>query len=168
MNHFYKKIFTIISIFPILLALSPIFIYISYPTNVSSDTQKQENISYTAETSSAVYSGLVQCDGVIDPKDPNASSRQKCDFTGLIKQVKFLINWGISIGTGIVVVLIIYAGYLYMTAHALGNPGQVGKAKKMFSSILLGYVFILCAWGIVYTLLTWISKDGLGMEFLIK
>ena len=42
------------------------------------------------------------------------------------------------------VVLTIYAGFLWMTAA--GNEEQIGKAKKMLVSAVIGLVIIMMAW----------------------
>lgn len=47
----------------------------------------------------------------------------------------------------LIVFMIIYAGFLYVTAQ--GNPGQVGKAHKALLYAVVGGVIILGAWVII-------------------
>lgn len=57
-----------------------------------------------------------------------------------------VINWILGILALIAVVLVIYGGFLWMTAS--GNPDKVDKAKKILISAVIGLVIILAAWGI--------------------
>jgi hypothetical protein len=102
------------------------------------------------------YSGWVQCDGVVTPGE---SKRQVvCNFANLVSMVKYLINWAFGISIPVMVGLLAYAGFLYMT----GSKGNIDKAKKIMISAVKGFVWALMAWFIVTTLLKWI----LTPEFL--
>lgn len=57
-----------------------------------------------------------------------------------------VINWILGILALIAVVLVIYGGFLWMTAS--GNPDRVDKAKKILIAAVIGLVIILAAWGI--------------------
>ncbi|PKM89277.1 hypothetical protein CVU83_00445 [Candidatus Falkowbacteria bacterium HGW-Falkowbacteria-2] len=57
----------------------------------------------------------------------------------------------------IFVVLIVYAGYNWMTAS--GNEESVSKAKKILTSAVIGLIIVLSAWGIwTFVLYNIISK----------
>ncbi len=65
---------------------------------------------------------------------------------------------------GIVLVcLILYAGYLWMTAG--GNEDQIGQAKSIIRNAVIGLVIILSAYSIVAFIMKMLGvKDGFGTE----
>lgn len=58
-----------------------------------------------------------------------------------------IIRWVLGIMTLIAVTLIIYAGFVWLTAA--GNEDNVEKAKKIISAAVIGLIVILLAWAIV-------------------
>lgn len=58
-----------------------------------------------------------------------------------------IIRWVLGIMTLIAVALIIYAGFVWLTAA--GNEDNVDKAKKIISAAVIGLIVILLAWAIV-------------------
>ncbi|MDB5258832.1 MAG: hypothetical protein JWO73_40 [Candidatus Taylorbacteria bacterium] len=130
------------------------------------------------------YPGLVKCDGVVDgayeyQADPNKpdststipvfvpakNSKQKlCNFTALIEEIQFLINWLFKIAVPIAIALFAYAGFLYMT----GEPGKIKTAKSMFSTVGVGFGFMLISWFVIYTVLHWLVRPGQGFDALLK
>lgn len=109
----------------------------------------------------AAYGGLVQCDGVVDP---TRTDQVKCDFTALMNQIKFLVNWLFYISVPIAIVLFAYSGFLYIS----GTPGNVSKAKGMFTTVGIGFALMCIAWFVIYTLLTWLTKGDQGFTTLLK
>jgi hypothetical protein len=73
-----------------------------------------------------------------------------CTFCDLVTLINTLIRFFIYISVPLAVISFIYAGFLYMTAQ--GNPGQITKAHGFFTKTLWGFVIILSAWLIVYTI----------------
>jgi hypothetical protein len=109
----------------------------------------------------AQYPGLVKCDGVVDKNNP---AQKKCDFIALINQVQTIINWMFYISIPIAIALFAYAGILYMT----GTSGNVSQAKSIFTTVGIGFALMASAWFVVYTILSWITKDGQGFTTLLK
>ncbi len=66
--------------------------------------------------------------------------------SGLIETIGKLIQAALGLLGIILVVLVIYAGFLWMTAS--GNEEQVSKAKKMLSNAVIGMVIIMAAYAI--------------------
>ena len=98
---------------------------------------------------------LVQCETAAHP-DPCKFS----DFIGLINRI---MNWIIGIAGTIFTVSFVYGGFLYMTSG--DNPGNKTKATGILWSTLQGFVIILVAWLIVYTILnTLVDKSKAGNE----
>lgn len=102
------------------------------------------------------YGGLVKCDGVVlkDAQgNPLEQDRNKeCDFQALMMTVNSLIQWIFMLTIPIFVIMIAYAGFLYMTP----NPGNREKSNKMLWAGLKGFVIMLIAWFAVTTLVGWI------------
>lgn len=59
-----------------------------------------------------------------------------------------VINQALGLLGIITVVLIIYGGFLWMTA--MGNNEQIEKAKKLITNAVIGLVIILAAYSITY------------------
>ena len=75
----------------------------------------------------------------------------ECTFEDVILAVKHLINWGVEFALMFSVIIIVFAGFKYMTSE--GSPGKISEANKMFASVAKGIVLIMAAWLIV-TLIT--------------
>jgi len=106
-------------------------------------------------TKSESTTGLVKC-GIATS---SAGLVNPCDFTDFIGLINGIINWIIGIATSIFTIMAVYGGFLYMASGT--KIGDKEKAKKILWSTIIGFVIILCAWLIVYTLLnTLIPNDG--------
>lgn len=97
------------------------------------------------------YSGLVQCDGVVQKDGTEPGRQNPCDFAALLKTVKFMINWLFIITIPIATVAFAYGGFLYLT----GTSGNIGTAKKIFQSVATGFIIMLIAWVSVVTVVNW-------------
>lgn len=78
---------------------------------------------------------------------------QTGDLYGTIARV---INIAFGFLGIIAVILVIYAGFLWMTAH--GNEDQVKKAKLILRNAVIGLVIILSAWGIAAFVISRLSN----------
>ena len=65
----------------------------------------------------------------------------------LIMTIIKIINWALGFLALVAIILVIYAGYLWMTAG--GNTKQVDKAKKILINALIGLVIIVLSFAIV-------------------
>lgn len=85
---------------------------------------------------------LIPCDG---------SAAHPCDFNMLIilanRLIKFLLYLAIPLVTG----MILYTGWLYLTAN--GETVQLAKAKKMFVPVILGMFWIGASYIVIYTII---------------
>jgi hypothetical protein len=84
--------------------------------------------------------GLIACDGA------------DCDFGDLITTIKNIIEFLIMLSTGLAAIGFAYAGFLLLTSG--GNEGAKTRAKEVFRKILIGFLWILGAWLVVYTILS--------------
>ncbi len=110
---------------------------------------------------------LVSCDGVQkylkDAKgnvtttlDPNS---KECDYEQLVKTVSRLIQFALYILIPIVLGMIIYVGFAYLTSG--GDSAKLSRAKGMIKPLLIGIFLIFAAWLIVYTFLDKLLVDDL-------
>jgi hypothetical protein len=76
-----------------------------------------------------------------------------------------IINIGLTLLGTIALVLVIYAGFLWMTAG--GNEDQVGKAKSILGAAVIGLVIILSAYSITkfITMKGFEATQGPGIEY---
>ena len=76
-----------------------------------------------------------------------------CDFNYLIKLINNIITFLlIDLATPLFALIIIYTGWLYLSAGE--NSGNITKAKSIFKNAIIGYVVALASWLIVKTILT--------------
>jgi hypothetical protein len=106
------------------------------------------------------YKGIVQCDGVVT----DTATQQKCDFIGLVNQIKYIINWMFYISVPLCVGMFAYAGGLYLAAGA--NLGKVGTAKDIFWNVVKGFALMLVAWLLIHTLLDFFVKPEFARLFI--
>lgn len=95
------------------------------------------------------YKGLVQCDGV----KIEGSDRPVCNFKQLVASINYLVKWLFAIAGALAIVLFTWAGFLYMS----GVEKNIAKAKGIFMHVVGGLIIMLCAWFIVYTIISWIA-----------
>lgn len=81
---------------------------------------------------------LIVCDG------------PDCTFEDLITLAQRVIRALILVSTFLAVIAFIYAGFLLLTSG--GNEPKKNLAKEVFRKVLIGYLWILAAWLLVYTI----------------
>jgi hypothetical protein len=91
---------------------------------------------------------LIVCDGVDIP----------CDFNKLMEMLGNLTNALIALATLVTTIILIYVGFMLVVPS--GNVKNMEKAKKMGLSVLKGYLWILGAWLVVYTIFNTLLEDG--------
>lgn len=87
----------------------------------------------------AVWQSLIVCGGT------------DCTYADFIKLINVAINDLIVIATLLVVVVLMFAGVKLLTAG--GDEGALKEVKKMLTSVLWGFLWILVAWLLVYTIM---------------
>lgn len=73
-----------------------------------------------------------------------------CTFSSLITLAQNLINNLIVLSTFLATAAFAYAGFILLTSG--GNESAKTKAKEVFRKVLIGYLWILGAWLLVYTI----------------
>ena len=79
-----------------------------------------------------------------------------CTFNDLVTLSQNLITNLVLISTLLATAAFIYAAVLLLTSG--GNPSKKDEAKKIFTKVLIGYLWILGAWLLVYTISTVLLK----------
>ncbi len=109
------------------------------------------------------YSGWVQCDGVLTKGE--SGRNVKCDFVSFMKMANYLINWAFTISIPVIVGLLAYSGFLYMT----GKEENLKRSKRIMQNAVIGFIIMLTAWFIVSTLLKWLVNTSFtGVNTLIE
>ncbi|HLP86659.1 MAG TPA: hypothetical protein VK153_02175 [Candidatus Paceibacterota bacterium] len=82
-----------------------------------------------------------------------------CDFNMVMTIINNIISFIlITLATPIFALIIIYAGWLYLSSG--GSSENVSKAKHIFKNALIGYVIALAAWLIVKSILAALGFTG--------
>lgn len=80
-----------------------------------------------------------------------------CNAMAFVQLVQNVINWIIGVSAPIAAIAFGYAGFLMLTAA--GNQSQIDKAKKIFTMVGIGFIFILGGWLLVYTITSNLLED---------
>ncbi len=92
---------------------------------------------------------LIVCDG------------PDCTFAHLIQLTQNLINALIILSTFLATAAFAYAGILLLVSG--GNESAKTKAKDIFLKVLKGYLWILGAWLLVYTITSVLLRPGFSI-----
>ncbi|MBX4199135.1 pilin [Candidatus Parcubacteria bacterium] len=97
----------------------------------------------------AGWANLIVCNGT--KADP-------CTYAKLILLSQNLIQDLVIISTLLATAVFAYAGFKLLTSG--GDPGALKEAKSIFMKVVIGYVWILAAWLIVYTITNALLNKG--------
>lgn len=89
---------------------------------------------------------------------PTTCDGPDCGFPHLMELAKNIMNFLITVSIPLAAIAFAYAGFLFMTAG--GSQSQVSKAKEIFTKVLIGFIFVLGAWLIVWTITTALLCDS--------
>lgn len=147
-----KKIPAVVFLFVLSVSLFPFGVFAQkVPTNINANpavrTGPDGGIGSNNPADTNNFQ-LVTCSGVDDPK---TAINEECTYEQLILTARRIIYFVIFLISPILVAMIVYTGFKYMTAG--GDAKLIADAKRMFTPILLGLFFIFGAWIIVYTVL---------------
>lgn len=124
----------------LLILISPIFVLAQTPTGGGAPTQTPTGGG--APTQTVKYS--------INIKNPFKSNNVKDLLTTIVNDIL------IPIGSVIATVMVIYAGFLFVTAR--GNATQIETAKKALLYAVIGAAILLGAWVIINAIDATITK----------
>lgn len=98
-----------------------------------------------------MWKELIVCDGTTEP----------CTFNHLIELTQNLITDLILLSTLLATIAFAYAGFFLLTSG--GSEGRKDKAKEIFRKVLIGYLWILGAWLLVYTITSTLLNTGYSL-----
>jgi len=124
----------------LLILISPLFVFAQTPTGGGAPTQTPTGGG--APTQTVKYS--------INIKNPFKSNNVKDLLTTIVNDIL------IPIGSVIATVMVIYAGFLFVTAR--GNATQIETAKKALLYAVIGAAILLGAWVIINAIDATITK----------
>lgn len=75
-----------------------------------------------------------------------------CNFGHLVQLVKNILGFIVFVSIPLAAIAFAYSGFLILTAGP--DAGKAQKGKTIFSNVAIGFVIILAAWLIVYTVTT--------------
>ncbi len=95
-----------------------------------------------------------------DPLDAAASNMGfNTNQTGINPVIAVIIQTALSFLGIVFIVLIVYGGYLYMTAH--GNEQQVEKAQSLLRAAIIGLIIVVAAYAISYFVVNRLGEQTL-------
>jgi len=103
------------------------------------------------------FKGLVPvCNTIVND---SGGFEDPCDFNMVMAIVNKVIDFLlITLATPLFALIIIYTGWLYLSAG--GSQENVKKAKHIFKNAFIGYIIALAAWLIVNTILKAVGFKG--------
>lgn len=110
------------------------------------------------------YSAFVRCDGIVRSASVEPNRQKTCNLIMLVETVIKIVNWAFYITIPIATALFAYAGVLYMT----GQKGKIDNAKKIFSSVAIGFAIMCVAWIGMRTVVGWIVDPASGATTFIE
>jgi hypothetical protein len=78
------------------------------------------------------------------------------DRTAVVELIARIVNWILYLSGAIAVLLVIWGGFLYLTAR--GNDTQAGQGTKTIKNALLGLVIIILSYVIVNVVVDFITN----------
>lgn len=88
----------------------------------------------------------------------------ECGFRDVVAEIKQLINFAFLLAMPLTVIAITWAGIQILLAR--GNPGKINEAKKLATQVLTGFIIVLTAWLIVYTITSNLMRPEFYTPFL--
>jgi len=83
-----------------------------------------------------------------------------CEFVDVMQMVQNIMIDMIYLGTFVLVLLLVYVGFLYVTNA--GNPANITKAKSIAMSAIIGFVIMMGGFLIVSTVMDTFAKKDLS------
>jgi len=163
-NFFMAFMFVIFAVFitaNVALAQDPTKAKDTFSTNPANTPVGPDGGIGSNDPTSSIFQ-LVTCSGVDDPRTEGIE--KECNYEQLIAMVSRLIKFALYILIPIVLGMILFIGFKYLTAN--GDSGKLADAKRMITPLFIGIILIFAAWLIVYTFLDKILIDGLRKDII--
>lgn len=83
-----------------------------------------------------------------------------CEFVDVMQLVQNIMNFLIYFGTMVLVLILVYVGFLYMTNAS--NPANIARAKSMAISAIIGFVVMMGGFLIVSTIMNTFAEEDIS------
>lgn len=129
-------------------------------------------VGNTNPGSSTSFKIVPDCGQVVTTTDPATGKEVStmatpCNFEFFMQLINNIIKFLLTVlAVPLVALIIMYTGYLYITAG--GNASQTEKAKGIMFKVIIGFVIALAAWLIINTIVTSFNLDPTINTFLVK
>ena len=125
------------------IALTGILALMVLPAVVSA----QQEMPETCDTSIVQSKGLAECPAAIGDEcstnENDADYDANCGFCCMLNTVYKITTWLFYILMLVVTIMIIYGGFIYVTAA--GDPEKAGKGKSVLTFAIIGLAIALLA-----------------------
>lgn len=110
--------------------------------------------------SSVPDGGLVPCGAISYSINDPASwmGATECNICYLTQLIQNIVNFLIMVAIPISVAMFAWSGILFFTAT--GNPKQIGRAKAIFKSVLIGFIISIVGWLVVQVVLQTLTNSS--------
>jgi hypothetical protein len=88
----------------------------------------------------------------------------ECGFQDIINEIKKLINFAFLLAVPITIFALAWSGIKILLA--VGNTSKIAEARRTMTMVIVGFLFVLCAWLIVYTLTSCLVQEKFYSPFL--
>jgi hypothetical protein len=88
----------------------------------------------------------------------------ECGAKDVLAQVQKIINFIFLLALPVTVIAIALSGIRIL--FSMGKPGEMVRARKMLMSIIIGFLYVLGAWLLVYTIVSYLLKPEYYTPFL--
>lgn len=106
----------------------------------------------------SVWQPLIVCGVKEGTPDVPVEFFKSCGFEHLILLAKNLITDLVILSTFLAMAAFVYVGFLLLTSG--GKESAKTKAKDVFMKVIIGYLWILGAWLLIYTITSVLLKDN--------
>lgn len=114
--------------------------------------------SFASKTNAAGL--MVECTGL--PLTSDLSGPKECTFYDLVAEARFLMDYAtFTLALPIAVIIITWGGIKLLLAQE--DAGKRTEVKKMMYQVMWGFIIILVAWLIVWTLTKALGNKDLNI-----
>lgn len=109
----------------------------------------------------AVFKSLIICGVSPGSFGATPANTQPCSWIHLVALARTLIDDLVVISTLLATAVFFYIGFTLLTSG--GSPGAKDKAKHAAISLVKGYLCIIAAWLVVYTISSALLNPGFSL-----
>lgn len=112
---------------------------------------------YETHAAATDWGGLViTCTGQpLIASQPNGE--KECTINDLVNLIVTITNYLVGFSLILATIAFMWIGVVMLTAQ--GDPGKITRAKQIAWNVMIGFLFVLCAWLIVYTITRVLKAD---------